>query len=94
MNVYELFIKCNQFIRVQPGVANHNTETNETQQAMKKKQRFMLDNISKDVIFSIKCAGYVYVHDFKYTVCCSEYLSISSCTMKWLFCFIIAVLTP
>ena len=41
-----------------------------------KKQRLMSDNISKDVIFIIKRARYVYVRDFKYTVCLSEYLSI------------------
>ena len=49
----------------------------------------MSDNISEDAIFIIKRARYVYVRDFKYTVCLSEYLSISF-RVQWndLFCFI------
>ena len=55
---------------------------------MKKKQQFMSHNINKDAIFIIKHAWYIYVRDFEYIVCFSEYLSIFvSCTMKLLVLF-------
>ena len=73
MNIYELFIKRNwvykNMIRSM-GMIQKWMESNK----QCKEQWFMSDNIGKDAMFMIKHAWYVYVCDFKYIVCCSEYL--------------------
>ena len=60
------------------------------------KEAFMLDNISKEVIFIIKRVRYIYVFDFKNSVSCWEGSSIPfSCTNNISFVlYKTALLTP